>query len=515
MSISYSFAATEGHVGEPLISQIAIRSSAHHDSAAVTLSHIVVDFKGYLGQVRISHSEESDEATSSSAGAVSLLYVTLRENEEGKKSAVPPKAEGSANLTFLPGQTKVYEIRTVPREAGEVVAVTATIHVAADRFDFELFTPLLSGETRPVWWLPGARGPRTKRLVCDDGATTRILPKPPKMEIRFTNIREVYYTSEPIVLDIEITNEEDVEAEAVLDVRLLGHSEQALGFSWVSKHPSDDTAAITTEVNETDLPGHPIGRMVSLSRRTESISFTAPPVSSEYTLEVKVLYHLLTDIETPVSKTLAASLMFVNPFESNYDFAPLLHRDPWPSFFDMQTSLPAESEDETEPTTGLAQRWSLTAKIVSFAEDELIIQKTDLLVLGVNGGARCSVSPEPVSSEKLIRPREQHQSSFIIDINKISLEDRRSSSLDLNLAVTWQRATSVAEDQPSSVTATLVIPNLVVPSSEPRVLAAAQASAAIPSHVRCVHGCERGLCIQRMQVRRRASAPRQQADCQI
>ena len=53
----------------------------------------------------------------------------------------------------------------------------------------------------------------------------RILPKPPKIEVKFSNINIPAFIDETVDVKFEICNDEEDEAEAALDVQIIGFPE--------------------------------------------------------------------------------------------------------------------------------------------------------------------------------------------------------------------------------------------------------------------------------------------------
>ncbi|KAF2274519.1 uncharacterized protein EI97DRAFT_435057 [Westerdykella ornata] len=471
--IGFTFAEAEGNVGESLRAQIVLTSGARSQSAPVTLSKLGFQFKGCLYEIQISHkAEEHTNAT-----AARLSNITL---EETNAAPYKPKWSGYGDLRIAPGQTRVYGFPITFREAGEVEAVTSSFEINADRFDLICTKNVQrsEGEARPIWWLEAGPKLKLRSLNRDSGSVVKVLPKPPKMEIR-PDVRPIYYTNEPVTIAIEVLNMEEEETEAVLEVRLLGRAKDTLGFSWVGREASSPTkvAPLPADAStDVDLPGHVIGRLAPGAKITERIQFNAPSEPSDYALEVKVLYHLLSDRDIPVSKTIAVDLIFNSPFEASYDLTARVHPEPWPSYF----HVPGTTFDHQEapPATGIAQRWQLLARIASFADDTLAIKDARVETLEVRGGAICTITKEFDDTDLLMDPRDVKERSFCLDARKLSLEERRPTGLDLNLTLTWQRSGSPGNP---IVTCTLPIPRITIPISEPRVLATALRSPSVPN----------------------------------
>lgn len=457
-------------MGEPLRSQIVVTSTARPGSTPITLSSLHVQFKGGLNEVRLTHAPEGDVSSA-------LFDCTLQESV-----ALPgkPKWTGATDLTIQPGQTKVYNFPLIFREAGGVEATAYVFEISTAKFNLVCSNNELQTEPHSTWWIMSESGVKPRKVKRLSGITTHVLPKPPKMEIRFPDVREQYFTDEPVTLAIEISNQEDEETEAVLEVRLLGRSKDTLGFTWVDRpaaSPMKEVPPILDGSTDVDLPGHVVGRLPQGATTTEKIRLIAPADPADYALEVKVLYHLLSDRDIPVSKIMIADLVFNAPFEASYDLNARVHPDPWPSYFELQE---AESKNHSDSTDafGIAQKWGLRAKVASFADEELIVKDLAIEVHSIHGGATCDVVKEFSAADTAINIQELHEWSFSLDIRKNNLEERRSTALDTTLNITWQR-TSAPDMEP--VMSSLPIPRIQIPSSEPRVLASALPSSTVPS----------------------------------
>lgn len=470
VSIHLALRGGEGNVGEPLQSQIVVTSTARPGSTLITLSSLYVQFKGGLSEVRLTHEASGDTPSS-------FYECILQES-----SAPPerPKWAGTSDLTLQPGQTKVYEFPLVFREAGDVEATTYIFEIETKRFKLVCSNSDLHTKPHSTWWIRAESGVKPRKVKRLSGITTHILPKPPKMEIRLPDVREQYFTDEPVTLAIEVSNQEEEETEAVLEVRLLGRSKDALAYTWVDRPASSPMKEIPPALDGTtdvDLPGHVVGRLPQGARTTERIRFVAPADPADYVLEVKVLYHLLSDRETPISKSMIADLVFNSPFEASYDLYARVHPDSWPSYFEL---LDAESDKNSESADafGIAQKWGLRAKVASFADEPLIVKDLAIQVHSIHGGATCDTTEEFAPTDTVMNLQELHDWSFSLDIRKNNLEERRSTALDTTLNITWQRSSS-ADTEP--IVSSLPIPRIQIPSSEPRVLASALSSTTVPN----------------------------------
>jgi hypothetical protein len=477
VSTSFAFSAIEGNVGEPLLSQIVVKSNARPGSVPIILSSLKFQFEGGLSEVELTSKGGSDD----SDVTVSRLYeVTLEESVvQGQK----PQWTSVADLTIYPGQAKVYNFPLIFREAGDIEIANCTFEVTTERFELVCSNVDLSSEQQPPpWWTKSASGVQPRKVRGGSATTIKILPKPPKMEIRLPDARSQYYTDEPVTMAIEILNLEEEDTEAVLEVRLLGRSKDALGYSWLDRPASSPMKEVPPSLDgstDMDLPGHVVGKLSQGERTTENIRFTAPPDPADYALEVKVLYHLLSDRDIPISKIMIADLVFNAPFEASYDLNARVHPEPWPSYFELQEAESNINPDSTD-AFGIAQKWGLRAKVASFADEPLIVKDLQVQVHGVHGGASCEVFKEFDVKEITMDTQILNEWAFSLDVRKNNLEERRSTALDTTLNITWQRTST--PDAPIVISA-LPIPRIQIPSSEPRVLASAARSNDVASLV--------------------------------
>ena len=485
---SFVFGKSEGNVGEPLQSQLTITSRAHMNSAPISFTEIKVVFEGNLRPIRLL--SDQNVTTNPDSKACEILDVALRDSTTSTDSTALQSPTsglasmvGIANLSVKPSQTKAFNLALIPREAGEAKVASITLIIEEEKF---YLAHVINGEgpKTTVWWDKGKIGPIMKRIGRDrDTGSSKILPKPPKVRIGTPNLMDNYYTDERVVLDIHIENEEDEAAEISVVVKLLGLSESHARLSWVDEESIDSDSDESSDDKPADGMIHSqrrsIGHLASSAAVDLGVlvSNTSDPL--DYELEISVFYNLVSDAETPISKTTTVDLSFIRPFEATHEFLPRLHDNPWPDFFHV-----SDEEGSKEKAAGLQQRWCLNSKMISFAKEPLTLEQVSLRVLGINGGAVCEIGPEIVGGPETSRlaPEELRQSDWVLDIQKLSLEDRRSASLNLALDIRWHREAdedSDSEDSttlPKSTISTLSIPRFVAPMGEPRVLVSATSS---------------------------------------
>jgi hypothetical protein len=466
LSATFLFERVEGKVGETSRSQCVITSSALRASSPVTMTSLKIEFEGSMKPIVLQH-RAVEEARSTSPNPRTFSEIPLSEATENGRS----NQSGDADLSLAPGQTKIYEFQTPLREDGEVKANSATFFMSTDNFDLEYVHALEQTTAADIWW--GEKGMQ-KRIARSDTSTLRVLPKPPKMELRFVGLQSQYYTSEGITLELEVLNAEDVDAITNLEFVLRGE-----GAPPVQIRASEAATPLADENEETKASnGTALGKIASSS--SSVVQILIPPIELPYVYElaVKASYHLISDLETPVSRSHTMQLEVINPFEANYDFSPRIHPDPWPSFFTHDDSI---DDEGNEVAHGLAQKWCLTARYASFATEDLFVEDIDVEVIGMNGGIDCSTKRINTLPEGGIRvtPRTLEEAQFDSFTQKMSLDDRGTATLDVSLAIKWRRD---VKDAPVNISK-LAVPRLLVSSSEPRVLAAVSYSTNISSMI--------------------------------
>jgi trafficking protein particle complex subunit 11 len=469
LSASYTFEYSEGKVGEPCSSQLAVTSHSFQSAVPVTMSEIRVNFEGSMKPLLLKHQIDEPKPPEQS-GEILLSKTPLSETTHDSR----PILLGNASLIFCAGKTRAFEFSNLLREAGDAKAISATFSMATDLFDLEYVHTFEQTSTPDVWW--GEQSIK-KRIVRVSAASITILPKPPKLELKFVGFQEQYYTNEQIILQLEVTNGEEDDSVVNLDLRLLGEGAPTISL----KVPATSDGTIEGSESGKILEGTPIGRIASAVSRTVEIVLPEMDLPATYDLSIKAAYNLVSDMETPIYRSMSTQIEVVNPFEANYDFSPRIHPDPWPSLFTHSNVEDVGTDPGEVGAHGLAQKWCLTARYASFALDELIIEDVDVQILGVNGGIQCHTKKLTTLPQGGLRvaPRSLEEAQFDAFTQKISLDDRGTATLDVSLMIKWRRD---SDDSPVNTTI-LAVPRLLVSSSEPRVLAAVSYSTKIPSMI--------------------------------
>ncbi|KAL8950126.1 MAG: hypothetical protein Q9222_003826 [Ikaeria aurantiellina] len=470
LSIAFTFGATQGNVGEPLQAQLLITSHAQAITAPLILTHLLVSFEGGLKNLLIEHRAGAQPTALATSDNILFYETTLGTGSDQQNVSSPTSPTysdalmGFCDLRILPGESKAIALKLQPKESGtcQVARITSTIQTESFDFDYIISNP--DYMRQDYHWFQTETG-ISRRLASNNGSNEiRIHPKPPKMQIRLPELKKDYLTDETIMLDIEITNEESDDAELTLEARFLGQADAVPTWAWItSQEQSMMTEDPLTNDKGMNTRRYFVGPVARLATQKIKATFTASAVPTETVLEIKALYHLLAEPDTPISKALINDVTFDRPFEANYDFRPTVDTRPWPSCF----SLPADVAGKS--AHGLRQLWHSTSRLASFASEHLIIEQAALELVDVHDGTTCQVSNDsPAStSEVILAPNDLLERHFKIDVQKMDLDDRRSAAIGFQLAVRWRRR------QAGSRTARTILPtpDLVIPFGEPRVLA--------------------------------------------
>ncbi|KAJ5995707.1 hypothetical protein N7481_002684 [Penicillium waksmanii] len=495
LTASVVFEKSEGNVGEPLQAQLIISSCAQAKSAPIKLSEVKLVFEGCLRPVKIQSDNNEDSDTTTQCCISSL---SLREPSNPSSSSIQSPTGGLAtligiaDLTIGPSQIKVFNLTCIPREAGDAQVASIAMHIEEEKFDLA-YVITDNTEHQSFWWQETKKGASRRRIGKDrDTGRCKIMPKPPKIRISTPNLRTTYYTNERVILNIGIHNEEDEGAEVSTEIRLFGAPESTAKLEW-SDTDSNSEPIESGASTPTEGVSHFINRTVGLlDRGTDkelSIVLADTQDAAKFSLEVSTIYHLVSDVQTPIIKTITVELSFVRPFEANYDFLPHIHTLPWPDFFSVSDELVGETGSKPG---GLIQKWCLNSKVVSFALEPLVIENMALKLLDLSIGAVCDIEPEVLVSAEAphLSPEELRESNFFLDIQKQLLGDRRPTALSFALEITWRRASpeGVKESAHTTTTTTtttsvLEIPRFVVPMGEPRILASSSPSTKLPGMI--------------------------------
>ena len=469
-------------MGVTLPSQLVVTSHTHEGSTPILISQIKVSFTGGLKNFSIQHEPTEKPEASTSDGVRHLHFISLQKTPSDT-SSLPSSPTfshssqqlvGVADLEIASGVTKALSLDHVPRDSGNVEVASITLCLSEPDFDMEVVISEHEQMHQEVFWAKSSLGLLPNKVIVGRSSVVKILPKPPKMQIQAHSVSPNYFTDEDISIEIEATNEEEEETNVTLEARLLAPSGILPTMRWVVDG-GGDSKAITTEgssgSSSVDSTTKQIGNLPPMANHRHALCIQGSPVAADYILEIRARYYVLADPKTPIVKSSSIKIAVMAPFEASHSFLPMIHPEAWPSYFDaddLDENLKT-SADEEEVAKGLVQQWSFISRITSLASVPLIVENVEPKVVEIHEGAICNICPasgDSITASK-ISPYDLQAHSFQILAQKLDLEDRRSTFLDLRLEILWRR--DGFQDPP--VVTHLSVPELVIPFGEPRVLA--------------------------------------------
>jgi len=370
---------------------------------------------------------------------------------------------GDANLTLSPQETRVFNFALTFREAQSVKLQEATVSLVTENFTIHhSFQDEMLIQTS-VWLseldhqlVPGS-------LYREETTVVDVLPKPPKIQILLHGLHQQYYIGEKVNMELELVNGEADVVQGTIGQAVVAQDDIVLHSQFGTYEGASDTDPDrTSRVGARQDLG---GLQPSAVKRIE-LSIDAPTEPLLHTLTIDVDYTLASEPDTPLKKSVVVELSYVAPFEAKFNFGPLVHTDPWPSYFDPALLSPSD-----DPPSGIPQRWRLGSQVTSIASDSIIVEGAEIVIDQVNDDADFRVLESSVDKVHTVAPSAKFDRSFQISTQKLSLDDRRPTILELSLAITWKRTTD------STLCITKVpVPRLNIPSSEPRILCVASQS---------------------------------------
>jgi hypothetical protein len=440
--VKFAFANKQAFVGEPMECQLTLASNVHAGEPFV-LSSVALTIDAMPG-IEIMH---KGDRPSAQATTLSLAEY------DGQLCA-------QTNLTLKPKESRVFNFTLVFREAQIVKLQEAVISLTTDKFTIRhSFTDQVLLPS-PVWLSKSNEELVPRDLHRDETATVDVLPKPPKIQVTLHGLHQQYYVGEQVQLQIEILNGEVDALIGSIGQVVVAQDDIVLSSSFGTTKGSSDADDVA---KATPVTRHNINDLESSAVKTLDLYIDAPAEPIPHTLTIDVDYTLASEPNTPLKKTIVAQLNYVTLFEAKFNFGPLVHTDPWPSYFDP-TSL-TSPEDRA---FGIPQRWRLGSLITSMASDDILVKGAEMIVDQPNNDTDFRVLESSADEDQTIAPESKFDKSYQILTQKFSLDDRRPSILELSLAITWTRKTGAA------VCITKVpVPRLNIPSSEPRVLCVA------------------------------------------
>ena len=391
---------------------------------------------------------------------------------------------GPADLTLRPGQKIILECPMVYKEAGDVRVIRARLSLESSAFDLNYSSPITSSED---WYIHSEKGVYTRHVPAEDPTAITIFPKPPKLEISLPSVVSQYYVGEYVELEVEITNGEEEEINVEANCHIFDSLGQELHCELP---PTSAKVKVIEATNEAPLESQDtiqIGWLNPSQRRTFSLLFTAPFDPTSLSIEIISTYNLASDSETLISKTFSGSLEVSNPLEADYQVSTYTHPEPWPNFFSGDKHLEQDSSDTESPPaelgSAIARAWLVTARLTSFASDDLVLDRVELNCTKSHGSALYTITPRIPPSLPRLAPDQHHIHHFELVMRTSDPEERRPVTLDLALDVSWRRGegnspshsaeSSESMSYGTQVTTSLLLSPFIVPSPEPRAVCTA------------------------------------------
>jgi hypothetical protein len=248
VSVSYSFEFPTVHAGQAADSQLSITSNAHPSSTPLVFSELKITYEGGLKTVLLRHDSSAPPGSSEAVRIIDLRSSMHELTHTIDGRLVSPTSLSSqsylmadTDLSITPGQTKIFELSAIPREAGTAKAVCGTFGIVNESFELDfisMFTeddsagsvhplPSKNFKTTPnggtgVWWKMTLDDKIVKRPLRSATESLTILPRPPKMEVIPQGLEHGVYVDEAVKIGLQVWNGEDEDAEVGVDVRIFG-----------------------------------------------------------------------------------------------------------------------------------------------------------------------------------------------------------------------------------------------------------------------------------------------------
>lgn len=433
VSVHVAFAETHTDVGDQLECQLTLRSRAASSFEPLTVSNVLLRLSDgkTLKLSHVARDDDEDQGTE----LVLLWGGTL--DEDGLQSC-------SADLRLPSGRKRVYSCMFAFREAGAVHLQQASVVVDNEHFSIEHTWSDRTLIQASAVWVQQAGDVEERVLPYEDTTSLDVRPKPPKVHLVLHGAQPEYYVNERITLEVEILNNEAEAVIATAQLAVLNDTQATVEVQWDGAESADR-----------DLP---LAELFAGASHRAGLRLAAPLEPVKSTLTVNVSYTLASDPQTTLIKTISADVAVVAPFTASYKFGPLLHPDPWPSYFAMDAVASEQPE-------GISQRWRLGATLRSLAARYLVIHSMRLWDSGDSDDAGCAIPSHSPIENQTVASRSNVETGFEFITKKVSLDDRRPTRVELSIDVEWSR---VGAKEP--FTTTIDIPSLNLPNTEPRVL---------------------------------------------
>ncbi|KAL5600936.1 hypothetical protein BROUX41_005770 [Berkeleyomyces rouxiae] len=493
ISAVFLFRHKEARAGETCFAELQITADTFPDAGIIALTELHIKFEGGIGPIKISHDEKATDEVKSPRG-INMATVELEEDlaTETDGNETVPALHGTSSLVLQPGHTTVFHLSIPLREPGETQATGLGLVMDSETYKLTYNTSFKSTRMLNTWYDPNSL--RQTTIARETPHTLDIQPRPPKMELSLVTALQQYYTNEPIELDLDLSNAEDEDVTAKIDVLAAGQNIPIISLKY-----GQSTTTSTSRAEGSTIPNTHIGTIPQSEQSKLTLRFDPFLMPTTCQVSVKVSYHLQSDPATPILQTMSFKFSPKPPFEAGYELLPRLHPDPWPSMFAVDGLVSADTEDvETSNNItprGLSQKWFLGCKYRSLASDELVVRGVSMQVLSVEDRIKCnSTLQTPLPGDGIVvnTKDDPRDVAFDLDVQKLSLDDRSPALLELAFNIHWTRKVNSADIAPATSTessfntTSIVVPPYMVLGSEPRVLASLSNPANAPRGLLCM-----------------------------
>lgn len=408
----FVFESPDIFIGTETRSQLTIIPLSTCD---LTLNYIKLEVTGRFDPIIIEHDAEGD---------VSTFCV------------VSSKAD-KTNLVFSKNKPRIFELKYVAHQLGEVAFKRLEVEVADDNFKYRspvnVRTPQLGSTVS--WFTKNGQ----MHLRRNEPLKTRISPRPSRVVIT-NDASSTVIAGEIVTINFTATNEEDEQIELELDGH-VNHEDKEISVEWISDR------ANRHEVGEKHV--YTVKFQIPLSGMT-NLNF-----------DLQASYRLTSDQEIIVKDSLNISIPISKPFRVNFDVQPRIHYDEWSSIF-----VPQKSKSHSPV---IYRRWALSATVLFLGQPD---QKVQVLgqSLDIVGeiGSKCEVveiNPEVQYPFQLVH-NEGLKIKSTFDVSMSEPKEPRNVNAAGYLKIKWKRVQDNAEENEFHVPAV----KLVLPLYMPRVL---------------------------------------------
>lgn len=443
LDVRFAFDEVNAHAGDPIRCQLILCRNAAADTQPLEISRITITF-----------STQEDIEISTNGELASGDSQTHNVELDGRTGSAPLTISSKQMLILNFTQT-VLEAAPVHVQAIKIKFQAEHLHVVQTIDDADLLHAQCTYAMQAgIMTAQDTRHENTTQLP--------VLPKPPKVDIRLIEPREQYYVGETLSLDLRLFNGEAQNVSGTIS-------------STVSQVDDD---VVPSHLSTSDGGEDSIIRLTSGNSYTFVLHIQSVQTATQLAIIIKFSYTLDDGSPGDLVKTLETTIPLMPLLEPKWSFGPLLHPEPWPSYFDPT------HHDTAENPSGIPQRWQAAFSAKSLAHETIIVHKAALEPSREPLDAIVSVRPSVDHDKQSVEKDKTLTRAFELTTTKISADDRKPFQLEPLCTIEWSH-----EHNSTVHTSRIPIPRLTMPSSEPRVLCTitqgegANASASLQYHL--------------------------------